>query len=368
MLKFFKNLTVYLFLFIIADIIFSNFIYKDKFKHSCKESIGSQGFFHLSANCSIQEKYIKYSRPYKVLTDGNGLRYSGVLRDSDKENVIFFGDSFTYGLGLNYEDTFIGLLEKKFKKYNFLNYSVIGYSPSVYLYQLEKIVHSNINVKKIILPLDISDFSEESSGWNYKKGDNYPKRFNFIKKNEKLKKESFKDKNLKASRFIASKVNNFFRNVKLNRLYKDKNRNKKKKKKKTVIGNFLYTPIDQTDPNLWKPLGFNGGLKKLESNISEISLLAKKINAEFHILIYPWPDTLEFGQKQFNLEQFSTALCLKIYCMSTINTFSEFEEVRKTDKENWLNKLYILGDLHVNKFGHKLIADKISTEVFSNEK
>ena len=113
---------------------------------------------------------------------------------------------------------------------------------------------------------------------------------------------------------------------------------------------------------------YKSNFKKLELNISEISLLAKKINAEFYILIYPWPDTLEFGQKEFNLEKFSTALCLKIYCMSTINTFSEFEEVRKTDKESWLNKLYILGDLHVNKFGHKLIADKISTEIFFNEK
>ena len=366
MWKFFKNFTVYLFLFIIADIIFSNFIYKDKFKHSCKETLGSQGFFHLSANCNIQEKYIKYARPYKVLTDKNGLRYSGVSRDSGKENIIFFGDSFTYGLGLNYEDTFIGILEKKFKKYNFLNYSVIGYSPSVYLYQLEKIAYSNINVKKIILPLDITDFSEESSGWNYKKNDNYPQRLNDIKKIKNLKKESFKDKNLKASRFIASKVNNFFRNIKLNRLYK--NKNKDKTPGKTSIGKFLYTPIDQTDPNLWKPLGFNNGVKKLELNISAISLLAKKMNAEFYILIYPWPDTLEFGQKQFNLEKFTTDLCLKIYCMSIINTFSEFEEVRKTDKENWLNKLYILGDLHVNKFGHKLIADKISTEVFSNEK
>ena len=45
------------------------------------------------------------------------------------KNIIFLGDSQTFGVGSNWEDTFVGILEERFQKYNFFNLGVPSYSP-----------------------------------------------------------------------------------------------------------------------------------------------------------------------------------------------------------------------------------------------
>ena len=357
-----KTTAKYLILFLIADVIFSNYIYKDDFSHSCSTS--NIEFWELTPNCNVTEKYVKHSKAYKVLTDKNGLRFSGLPRDPKKKNIIFLGDSFTYGLGLSYEDTYIGYLEEKNLNYNLLNYGVIGYSPSVYHYQLNEIISSKVNFDKIILTLDISDFAEESSQWSYENDDKFPTRINGFEK-EVESKANFKERNFKASRFVASKINNFFRNIKL--IFFKSVREKNKIPGRSEMGRFLYTDIKDTDQILWSPLGFERGVKKIEEKIKIISTLAKSSNAEFYILIWPWPDTLRFGQKKFNLEKFSKDLCIKSDCQKVINVIAEFENIKKTDK-NWLNNLFIHGDLHTNKLGNQVIGETIMKDVFSEIK
>ena len=63
------------------------------------------------------------------------FRFSGKKKDPQKKNIIFLGDSFTYGMGLSYEKTFAGILEQKNENFNFYNFGVAGYSPTVYLNQ-----------------------------------------------------------------------------------------------------------------------------------------------------------------------------------------------------------------------------------------
>ena len=82
-----------------------------------------------------------------------------------KENIFYFGDSYTYGLGLDYKKIYVGILEKKLEKYNHLNFGLQGYSPKVYKYQLNKMINDNIFPKKIILALDFTDILENDDRW-----------------------------------------------------------------------------------------------------------------------------------------------------------------------------------------------------------
>ena len=77
----------------------------------------------------------------ETITDELGLRVGNKspLKTKDNENIFIFGDSFTYGVGLEYEKTFVGMIEKKIKNQNIFNFGVGSYSPSVYLYKLKKI-------------------------------------------------------------------------------------------------------------------------------------------------------------------------------------------------------------------------------------
>ena len=50
---------------------------------------------------------------------------------SFKYKYAFLGDSFTEGLGLNYSDTFAGMLSD-YSRYEIINMGVTSYSPIIY--------------------------------------------------------------------------------------------------------------------------------------------------------------------------------------------------------------------------------------------
>ncbi len=360
-----KNILIYLIFFLVGDIIFSNFIYKKDFNHNCYTY--TKDFFYLTKNCYAKEKWVRNVNSYDVYTDSNGYRFSGKKETENlkKKSAIFFGDSFTYGMGLDYKKTFVGMVENKKKDFKILNLGVPGYSPSVFNYQFKEVIKKNIIPNKIFYVLDISDVSEEASQWGEIGNDNYPVQINRTKDKEIVKEninKKFIHKNFKGSRLIARKINNFFRSIRLS-LSKEKNKDEDNIPGYSGWGNFLYMHIDKTDPKLWYPIGFDKAINKITAQSKEIALTAKSINADLYIIIYPWPDSLQYGQEEFNWEIFSKNLCFNISCKKVINFFPEFEIVKQNNKD-WLNKLYINGDLHITEYGHKIIAERILKEVF----
>ena len=108
----------------------------------------------------------------------------------------------------------------------------------------------------------------------------------------------------------------------------------------------------------WKPYGIEGGLKRIEEKIYKTSLIAKEMNSEFYIIIYPWIDTLQNGQKYFNWEDYAEKICKYSYCTEVINLFSDFEKY-KLNNANWATDLYLRNDPHWTEKGHQLVAKKI---------
>ena len=66
---------IYLFFFLMCDIVVSNFFIKTKIENNCYEQLDD--FYRLKKNCYAKEKWIKKSKSYKVYTDENGYRYNG---------------------------------------------------------------------------------------------------------------------------------------------------------------------------------------------------------------------------------------------------------------------------------------------------
>ena len=77
----------------------------------------------------------------------------------------------------------------------------------------------------------------------------------------------------------------------------------------------------------------------------------------------PWPDTLNFGQKVFNWENYAKNLCKKSSCDGVINLFSEFENI-KLKEINWLEKIYLKDDIHLTPLANQIVAEKIINESF----
>jgi hypothetical protein len=72
---------------------------------------------------------------YRVRTNSLGFKDSKI-RDVplrvDRKRVLFIGDSFTEGIGLPYEETFVGRFAAAFPQIDVLNAAVSSYAPSVY--------------------------------------------------------------------------------------------------------------------------------------------------------------------------------------------------------------------------------------------
>ena len=103
---------------------------------------------------------------YQIFTNDLGFRDDSTQPlDRDKEYSILIGDSFIEGVGLDYKDTIVGILNENLEnnKFKFLNAGVASYSSYIYLRKIEDIIkkNSDLKVKKIIVFLDKSDVSDD---------------------------------------------------------------------------------------------------------------------------------------------------------------------------------------------------------------
>ena len=215
MKKLLKFIFVYLFFFLLGDVLVSNFFINTKIDKNCYQWVDN--FYHLKKNCYAKEKWIKKSKSYKVFTDKNGHRYNGKKKDNSVKDktAIFFGGSFTYGMGSSFENSFVGLIEKARKNYDIINLGVAGYSPTVYNYQLNELIKKKIIPDKIFLVLDIVDVNNEATNWKINNNSSRPINISSIPKSNNVEKKfkNFKKKNFKVTRMIASGLNNSLRTL-----------------------------------------------------------------------------------------------------------------------------------------------------------
>ena len=350
----------FLLFFLIFDLIFSNFIYKEKLnlRYDCFDyknySFNNIDYhdYKLLKKCVATEKQ-RTVKPYKVFTDDNGYRYSKKARKHKLKNIVFLGDSFTYGYGVDYKDSFTGIIENELENYEIYNLAVPGYGVQKYYYQLNEFLKIN-EASKIFLVLDMTDISDAALRWKKINDLKTPviKSKRIIKNISNWKK--FQNSNFKGTRLIIYNLRNFTRYLKIHVI--SKKMSTKDLALSSEIANFTYKKLDPN--NNINESNFFEALKVIENNFQNISNLAKKNKAELYLVIFPWPETLINGQSQFNWEKFANSLCAKNTCKELINFFEDFENI-KENNQNWKNLIYIDDDVHFKKFGNEIVASKI---------
>ena len=354
--KIFYSLNIFfLMLFILSiDFTLSKIVYK---KDHCFnfQYYKSGHFYDLKKNCKSKYRFKSGFPNVNFHTNSLGLRVNDQTKNEKsnlKKNIFLFGDSFTFGVGLEYENTYAGLLEKKLPKYNFYNFAVGSYSPTVHLYRLNQAIDNGLIPNKIILFLDLTDVIDESQRWFFDQNLQLP-----IRPEDRFEtKKSFFKNNFKLTYDLINMMRYSLR------LIKENFKNQKLNIKTSIQGQFTYTEIEKLDKRFWKKNDLKNGLNKIEQNINEISRLAKKNNSEFYLVVYPWAETLFYGQKIFNWSDFANKLCIINNC-TTINAFTSFEKY-KLENKDWQRKLYFIGDEHFNKEGAKLLAETVLQKVF----
>ena len=110
------NIFFFIILFLLSDIFFSNFIYKHNIGHKCYNIHKEGNFYELKKNCIAKMRRLSSIDSFKVYIDKNGNRYSGSNSNNAEKDLFFIGDSHTFGLGSDWQNTFVGMIESKKKK------------------------------------------------------------------------------------------------------------------------------------------------------------------------------------------------------------------------------------------------------------
>ena len=92
----------------------------------------------------------------KIYTNNLGFKDKEIRNVKFKENNIFFiGDSFTEGLGVEYENSFVGIIENKitseFDNFTVLNAGLSSYSPIIYLSKFNYLIKKKIPITKVFV-------------------------------------------------------------------------------------------------------------------------------------------------------------------------------------------------------------------------
>lgn len=329
---------------------------------------------------------------YPVCTDTEGFKVHCERKRANTKmfDVAFIGDSFTEGLGVPYEKTFVGVVADEMPKLTFANLGVVSYSPSIYLAKLKELTRLGYRFKHIIVFVDISDLYDESVRYDLHndsivvdKGEVFPVPFHSQLRRRVLHRlpltgELYTQfRKLTGPRVIAATPTVTVRPDPIvpaspppeasgsSVAAEDKNTQKNAQpklgldgaiyKREYVVGEWTYN----TQSSSYGSDGVFGTLTKMERVVNEVYLLAQSQGAKLSVGVYPWP-----GQLMFDVEdslhvrlwrQFCEARCAHFY-----NAFPAFFDlVKKNGLEPVIRDYFIAGDVHFNERGNEVVARMI---------
>ena len=371
--------------FIIIDLLLSQlFLLKfleNKLIKANKESFENR-IFNKNYNYTFQKQAqftSQYDKNiYTIFTNDLGFRDESTQPlDREKEYSILIGDSFIEGVGLDYKDTIVGILNENLEnnKFKFLNAGVASYSSYIYLRKIKDIIKNNsdLKIRKVIVFLDKSDVSDDERYLNR------PSLFKdtkgkFINKRKEdflvdLKKMSFwrfytkqtisgkviklgTDQienflsNIKKRSFISKKLNKSFFEVTDLEIRAIKSINNKPHIRNWYLGS---TWEERTKNNI----------KFSVENLNELKNFLEKKNIELLVVLYPWSFEIDNEEIRKKYLEFIIPLLNE----NKINNLSVYDIFLKGNIYENIGKNYLYNDIHFNKNGNQVIVNELLKKI-----
>ena len=284
---------------------------------------------------------------YKLCTDSRGFKFN--CKDKEKKiyNIAFIGDSFTEGIGLPYEKTFVGKLKEK-KNLDVVNLGVASYSTEIYLQKIKYLISKNIiSINHLIIGIDLTDLEDD---WARREKLKLKKSINKNSKSTNLNFKRFLAQYFPGTYLILKKVNWYIK------IHITKNENvehldyKKNKASWSYIKNY---------ENL------NSKIENQISTMDKLYIFLEQNNIKMSLLIYPHQASIKFDKKNSLYKKIWKNYCIN-KCFKFIDAYSIFfDEMRNNSKNDLMKKYFINGDAHFNENGNELIY-KILNKNFEN--
>ena len=317
---------------------------------------------------------------YNFCTDNHGFRNScSAVKVREKNfDIVFIGDSVTEGVGLDYEDTIVGIINKNLKDKKIANLAASSYSTHIYNNKIKFLLENGYTFNEVFVLIDPSDIQDDTE--IYKVSGNtvisknrkisfynfyidkakylvkktfpmtyeflilFKKKFNFNKKNlnhiELNDKSNIKNLGNEGKNTLKIKLPKYekeFKNIDLRRLAWTYDKNI----------NYGKIPVKES----------------IKMSINQMNQLYETLitkNISLSIVIYPLPPQLAFDKELSMQVKIWEKFCF-LKCKQFINSFPYFfEKLNETSFLEVNNKYFIKNDVHFNKKGNQAIANLIT--------
>ncbi len=319
-------------------------------KHAATSTLGERSpVFHHTLKPNVHFEYERWGHTtHSVSTNSLGFRDKAVREvplSSDKYRVLFMGDSFTQGVGVEYEKTFVGLIEEALAgdRIDVLNGAAVSYSPAIYFKKTEHLLSTvGLRVDQVVVFLDISDIQDEARYYDIQDG-----RVVWIGPSDPVVRD-----------FLLSYAGLLGNLVRLGtKLYDsvlgdhDSHRTKEEKDDGTNLYRALWT-IDQVAYSDYGEIG----LRKAQAGMQRLYDLLQSHGVALTLVVYPYPDQI----LRVDLDSVQVRLWrtwARNHAVPFINLFPDFIQ-KGQEPGSLIRRYFIPGDVHWNEEGHRLVATR----------
>ena len=342
---------------------------------------------------------------YRVCINAHGFKdRCDKASSTDKTfDLAFMGDSFTEGIGLPFEDTFVGMIADQHPRLRVANLGVVSYSPAIYLAKLKSLYANGYRFKHIIVFIDIGDVYDEANAYDLHnetvvvdKGEPYPltgmryvrrlagrylpltgegwvqlRRFFLSLKTDLSTTPSISSSsNIKTSEINTPAVSAIAQSNDQQAVRTPEAPAQTENApftKNIYEGIYLKNyPKSEWTYNIQSPYygdqGVMGTLKKMKAEMTALHSLIVSHGGTLSLGVYPWPGQILYDRVDSlqvkTWQEFCANRCLHFY-----NVFPSFFKLAAlTSKDEVVHKYYFAGDAHFNTAGNKVVADTIMAQ------
>lgn len=411
--------TVTLILFIVIDVLAGDAILAIARNEGKKDPFRIQNArYHHALRANYEGPAYWGPFTYWVCTNTSAMKSACRDKNLDEKNfdVAFIGDSFTEGVGVTYEDSFVGMVAKAHPELKIANLGVVSYAPTIYLRKLEDYLNRGYTFKKVIIFVDISDIMDEALyfedpagnvkltseviqpgtlafikrnfkkalpltyeafyytkvGWQYLFPETEPTQ-SVVAVSEDISKLSNSRPSSPASKLPDALPSNtrLPESTETRRLDLDSNTieqksvvplSSKNRSKEPGIYDREFARSAWTynlDAPGYGTLGARRSIEKAVIQMERVADLLARHNIKLSIGVYPWPAQLKYDQENSLQVQIWKNFC-EHRCEHFYNTFPVFfSTLRSSGIDATIDRFYYPGDMHFSKGGNALIADTI---------
>ncbi len=305
--------------------------------------------------------------PYQIHTNALGFRDAAVRHiplQSDKYRILFMGDSHTEGVGIDFSESFTGLLTDKIDttQIEILNAAAVSYSPKLYYYKTQYLLEEvGLDIDEIYVFMDISDIQNE---YAYEAFEPHQTSFqDFLSDIERaIRKHSFVYYALR-NIYLQHQQQAFYKAISKEQLA----HNNTIDIYRTFFSHFnnevllnnpqFHTTVSEwfSDESLYQRWG-KKGVGLMTENMQKLVTLCKQHKVALTITVHPWRNNVMRGEEEDRHVTYWRAFANE-NDIGFINLYPLF--INEISPRKIIENYFIPYDNHWTTTGHQLVADKL---------